>query len=163
MAIKVNVEKMTLNFTEDKKEIYVARADRGSVIDTEKLAEEVAMDTGARPKQVKMILTSVLDSIVKWMEEGHGVRLEGFGTFLPVVKSETGETAEEAGVKRIVTRFYPSRVLSMRTNAINIDTTRMEDGMNADGPSDEGGGGSQDQGGGSSGSGNTGGSGDIIT
>ncbi len=37
MAIKVQVEKMTLGFTDEKKEIYVARADRGSVIDTEKL------------------------------------------------------------------------------------------------------------------------------
>lgn len=158
MAIKVNVEKMTLGFTEEKKEIYVARADRGSVIDTEKLAEEVAMDTGARPKQVKMILTSILDSIVKWMEEGHGVRLEGFGTFLPTVKSDSAETAEEAGVKRIVTRFYPSRILSAKTNAINIDTTRMEE-LAADGSEDAGGGGSTDQGGGS---GKPGGSGTEI-
>ena len=67
MAIKVNVEKMKLGFTEEKKEIYVVRADRGSVIDTEKLSEEVAMDTGARPKQVKMVLTSMLDSIINSM------------------------------------------------------------------------------------------------
>lgn len=123
MAIKVQVEKMKLGFTEEKKEIYVARADRGSVIDTSKLSEEVAMDTGARPKQVKMVLTSILDSILKWMEEGHGVRLEGFGTFLPMVKSNTGETADEAGVKRIVIRFIPSRSLSSRTNAISFDTS----------------------------------------
>lgn len=36
MAIKVQVDKMKLGFTDEKKEIYVARADRGSVIDTEK-------------------------------------------------------------------------------------------------------------------------------
>ncbi len=162
MAIKVQVEKMTLNFTEEKKEIYVARADRGSVIDTDKLAEEVAMDTGARPKQVKMILTSILDSIIKWMEEGHGVRLEGFGTFLPTVKSDTGETAEEAGVKRIVPRFYPSRILSARTNAISIDTDRMDDGSQpTDTPSGEGGGSSSS--GGSGNPGGTGSSGDELT
>ena len=56
MAIKVQVDKMKLGFTDEKKDIYVARADRGSVIDTTKLSEEVAMDTGARPKQVKMVL-----------------------------------------------------------------------------------------------------------
>lgn len=127
MAIKVNIEKMKLGFTDEKKEVYVARADRGSVIDTEKLAQEVALDTASRPKHVKMILTAVLDSITKWMEEGHGVRLEGFGTFLPVVKSEASDTAEDAKVKKIVTRFIPSRVLSVRSNSINIDTTRPDD------------------------------------
>lgn len=159
MSIKVSVGKMTLNFTEEKKEIFVARADRGSVIDTEKLAEEVALDTGARPKQVKMVLTSILDSIIKWMEEGHGVRLDGFGTFLPVVKSETGDTADKAGVKRIVTRFIPSRTLSARTESISIDTTLVE---GIDMPSDEPG---PDSGGGTPGGGGnpgSGGSGDEI-
>lgn len=151
MAIKVNVEKMKLGFTEEKKEIYVVRADRGSVIDTEKLSEEVAMDTGARPKQVKMVLTSMLDSILKWMEEGHGVRLDGFGTFLPVVKSNTGETSDDASVKRIVIRFIPSRVLSTRTNGISYDTSFIEDEAEESSPSQPGSGGS------------VGGSGDELT
>ena len=146
MAIKVNVEKMKLGFTEEKKEIYVARADRGSVIDTDKLSEEVALDTLSRPKQIKMILTSIQDSILKWMEEGHGVRLEGFGTFIPMIKSDTGDTAEEAGVKRIVIRFIPSRTLSAKTNAISIDTTRMEEIASDGGSNDAGGGGSTDPG-----------------
>lgn len=157
MAIKVNIEKMKLGFTEEKKEVYVARADRGSVIDTDKLAEEVALDTASRPKHVKMILTAVLDSITKWMEEGHGVRLEGFGTFLPVVKSESGETAEDAKVKKIVTRFIPSRVLSVRANAININTTRSEFETVTD---DVVSGGSGNQGGTGSDSGGSGGAGD---
>ena len=151
MAIKVNVEKMKLGFTEEKKEIYVVRADRGSVIDTEKLSEEVAMDTGARPKQVKMVLTSMLDSILKWMEEGHGVRLDGFGTFLPVVKSNTGETSDDASVKRIVIRFIPSRVLSTRTNGISYDTSFVDDEVEESTPSQPGSGGS------------VGGSGDELT
>ena len=146
MAIKVNVEKMKLGFTDEKKEIYVARADRGSVIDTDKLSEEVALDTLSRPKQIKMILTSIQDSILKWMEEGHGVRLEGFGTFIPMIKSDTGDTAEEAGVKRIVIRFIPSRTLSAKTNAISIDTTRMEEIASDGGSNDAGGGGSTDPG-----------------
>ena len=151
MAIKVQVDKMKLGFTDEKKEIYVARADRGSVIDTEKLSEEVALDTASRPKQVKMILTSIQDSILKWMEEGHGVRLEGFGTFLPMIKSDTGETAEEAGVKRIVIRFIPSRTLSAKTNAISIDTTRFEEIASDGGSGDAGGGGNTDPGSGGGG------------
>ncbi|MGN0089575.1 MAG: HU family DNA-binding protein [Alloprevotella sp.] len=122
MGMKVQVEKMTLNFTKDKQEIYVARAKRGSVIDTQKLAEDVAVDTGQRPRQVALVLTSIIDTMVKWMEEGHGVRLDGFGTFLPAVKSDSDPDKEKAGVATLRVSFMPSRELSRRVKAISYTT-----------------------------------------
>ena len=46
MALDIKIEKRTLNFMDDKKEVYVATADRNGVIDTEKMAKVIAKDTG---------------------------------------------------------------------------------------------------------------------
>lgn len=122
MPLDVKIEKKTLNFTDDKKEVYVASADRNGVIDSDKIAQEVALDTGARPAQVKMILNTLNDRMLAWLEEGHGVRFGKLGSFLPSVRRQSGETADEAGVKRVKVVFYPSRELSKRVAAININT-----------------------------------------
>ena len=81
MALNAIIRKQKLNFAEDKREIYVAAAQRGDVIDTEKVADFIAKDTGARPAQVKMILSALIDSMMVWLEEGHGVKLGVSPTF----------------------------------------------------------------------------------
>ncbi|MBQ8866138.1 MAG: HU family DNA-binding protein [Bacteroidaceae bacterium] len=118
MGIAVKVSKRTLNFSDTKTEMYVASADRGDVITTKKLSEYVAQNTGSRPAQVRMILSSVIDSMVGWMEEGHGVNLEGFGTFLPAVKSRSSVNKEEVGVRRIRISFSPCKELSAKARGI---------------------------------------------
>ena len=119
MGIAVKVSKRTLNFRDTKTEMYVASADRGDVINTKKLAEYVAQDTGSRPAQVRMILTTVINSMVGWLEEGHGVNLEGFGTFLPAVKSQSSTDKEKVGVKRIRISFFPCKELSAKARAMS--------------------------------------------
>ena len=121
MGITVKVSKRTLNFSGTTTEMYVATADRGDVISTKKLAEYVAQDTGARPAQVRMILTSVIDSMVGWLEEGHGVKLDGMGTFLPAVRSQSSTDKDKAGVKHIRISFYPSRDLSTKARAMSYN------------------------------------------
>lgn len=119
MGINVKIRKKTLNFTKEKKQIYVAQADRGDVIDADKIAALIAQDTGARPAQVKMILNTLTDSMITWLEEGHGVRLGNFGSFMPSVKSDSSEDPNEVGVKRMRLTFYPSKDLSRRVGAIS--------------------------------------------
>ena len=87
MGVNVKIRKRTLNFTDEKKQIYVAEADRGDVIDAKKIAQLIAQDTGARPAQVEMILNSLTNSMITWLEEGHGVKLGNFGSFMPSVRS----------------------------------------------------------------------------
>lgn len=97
----------------------MAQADRGDVIDADKIAALIAQDTGARPAQVKMILNTLTDSMITWLEEGHGVRLGNFGSFMPSVKSDSSEDPNEVGVKRMRLTFYPSKDLSRRVGAIS--------------------------------------------
>lgn len=129
MPLDIKIEKRTLNFLkDDKKEVYVAKADRNGVIDTDKMAKVIAKDTGARPAQVKMILTSLQDNMMEWLEEGHGVRFGGLGSFLPSVKSKSADSADDAEVKRVKITFLPSRELSRRVAAISTNTVSGSDG-----------------------------------
>ena len=137
MGIAVKVSNRTLNFSDTKTEMYVASADRGDVINTKKLSEYVAQDTGSRPAHVRMILSTVIDSMVGWLEEGHGVNLEGFGTFLPSVKSKSSKHKEEVGVRRIRISFFPCKELSAKARAIkySIDDDEAEVTTDAGGES----------------------------
>ena len=149
MALDIKIERKKLNYREDKKEIFVATADRNGVIDTDKMANEIAKDTGARPAQVKMILNALSDSMMTWLEEGHGVRFGKLGSFLPSVRSKSSENADEAGVKKVRVSFRPSRELSKKVAAISINT--VDDGdedepdASQDGGSTEGGSGGEGQ------------------
>ena len=119
MGINVKVAKKVLHFTKEKKEIYVAKADRGDVIGPDKIAELIAKDTGARPAQVKMILNTLTDSMITWLEEGHGVKLGNYGSFMPSVRSASSENPEKVGVKRMRLTFYPSKDLYTKVGAIS--------------------------------------------
>lgn len=140
MALEVRIGKRKLNYTEDKKEVFVATADRGSVIDTKKIARYISEETGYKPAVVNTILTNLTERMVEWMEEGHGVRFDGFGSFMPAVKSRSSENLEECGVKRVRVSFFPSRALAQRVNAINISTESPadDDDITADSGSGEG-------------------------
>lgn len=138
MGVNVKVRKRVLNFTKEKRELYIAEADRGDVIDADKIAKLIAQDTGARPAQVKMILNTLTDSMISWLEEGHGVKLGNFGSFMPSIKSASSENADEVGVKKVRLTFYPSKDLARRVGAIshnkeslpNSETEDEEEGNN---------------------------------
>ena len=148
MALDVKKGKRTLNYREDKKEVFVVTADRNGVIDTDKMAREIAVDTGARPAQVKMILETLTDRMVAWLEEGHGVRFGKLGSFLPSVRSKSADSADDAEVTKVRVVFYPNRELARRIAAININT--VNDEKPASGGTDSGntGGGGENTGGG---------------
>lgn len=147
MALDVKIRKRTLNFSEDKKEVYVATADRNGVIDTEKMAKVIAKDTGARPAQVKMILTSLQDNLMEWLEEGHGVRFGDIGTFLPSVKGKSADNADGAEVQRVKVTFIPNRNFSRKVAAISVNTVSDDDNESTSSSGSTDAGGSDNEGG----------------
>ncbi len=122
MGVSVSIQKRVLNFTENARTVYVAKAQRGDVIMPDKIAKFVAQDTGARPAQVKMILDTLVESMMDWIEEGHGVKLGNFGSFMPTVKSASSEVADEAGVKRVWVTFYAGKELKERLDDVKYST-----------------------------------------
>lgn len=122
MGVSVTVQKRVLKFTENEKTVYVAKAQRGDVIMPDKIAKYVAKDTGAPRAQVKMILDTLVESMMDWIEEGHGVKLGNFGSFMPTAKSASSEVPEEVGVKRMWVTFYASKQLKERLDEVKYST-----------------------------------------
>ena len=122
MGVSVIVQKRVLKFTENEKTVYVAKAQRGDVIMPDKIAKYVAKDTGAPQAQVKMILDTLVESMMDWIEEGHGVKLGNFGSFMPTAKSASSEIPEEVGVKRMWVTFYASKQLKERLDEVKYST-----------------------------------------
>ena len=123
MGVSVTIQKRVLKFTENEKTVYVAKAQRGDVIMPDKIAKYVAKDTGAPQAQVKMILDTLVESMMDWIEEGHGVKLGNFGSFMPTAKSASSEIPEEVGVKRMWVTFYASKLLKERLDGVKYSTT----------------------------------------
>jgi predicted histone-like DNA-binding protein len=123
MAVEAKVRKQTLKFGGEERELYIVSADRGSVIDTDKIADTVEQNTGVKKAQVKMVLESLVENIMTWAEEGHGVRLGTLGTLLPSVKSKSSESADEVSVKKVRLTFRGSKALRERLNNVSTSTT----------------------------------------
>lgn len=121
MPIQLITKKKTLHFTKEKKEVYVATPDRGDIITPDKIAQFVAQDTGARVAQVKMILNSLTNSMLAWIEEGHGVRLGNLGSFLPSVKCSSSENSDEVEVKKVKLTFIASKELREKVKNVKYN------------------------------------------
>ena len=122
MGVSITVQKRVLKFTENEKTVYVAKAQRGDVIMPDKIAKYLAKDTGAPQAQVKMILDTLVESMMDWIEEGHGVKLGNFGSFMPTAKSASSEDPDEVGVKRMWVTFYASKQLKDRLDEVKYST-----------------------------------------
>ena len=109
--MKVKVEKRKVGFGDNKKEMYVSKADRGGVYDIDDIAHQVALESGVNKRQFKAAIGAMVDAMIVFIKGGHGVSLKDFGTFLPEVKSQSSEDPDEVGVKRVRISFRPHKTL----------------------------------------------------
>ena len=142
--MRVKVEKRKIGFGTDKKEMYVTKADRGSVYDIDDIAHQVALESGVNERQFKAAIGCMVDAMIVFLKGGHGVSLKDFGTFLPEVKSQSSEDPEEVGVKRVRISFRPHKTLWEAVSQIGYVTENEfaesdgESGSDGEGTTDEG-------------------------
>lgn len=142
--MKVKVEKRKIGFGTDKKEMYVSRADRGSVYDIDDIAHQVSLESGVNEHQFKAAVACMVDAMILMLKGGHGVSLKDFATFLPEVKSASSENPEDVGVKSVRISFRPHKRLYEAVGEIGYITENEYTGSDDDEPgsgSDTGGGG----------------------
>lgn len=142
--MRVKVEKRKIGFGTDKKEMYVTKADRGSVYDIDDIAHQVALESGVNERQFKAAIGCMVDAMIVFLKGGHGVSLKDFGTFLPEVKSQSSEDPEEVGVKRVRISFRPHKTLWEAVSQIGYVTEN--EFAESDGESGSDGGGTTDEG-----------------
>lgn len=122
MALEVEIRKMTMNFLKEKKSKYVAAANRGRVIETEHLIEQISLRCGVHRTQVAAVMETMVESMNVFLNAGHGVRLKNVGTFLPAVVSRSADEIEDTGIRRVKVSFRPSKSLRKVMSSIPIST-----------------------------------------
>ena len=123
MGIKARVIKTRVPVGTESKEMYISRVERYNTIFTDKIAEGVAKETGAQKAMVKMIITTMTETIKDWIEEGHCVNIENFGTFMPSIKSQSDVDANKVGVAYARMTFMPCRDISKQMKGVSTSLT----------------------------------------
>lgn len=109
----VNVYKHTNTLGEEQETKWYAKANRMKTLNTTALARHIAEHGSVFTQDiVEGVLRKLATCIPELVSEGHGVKLEGIGTFYPVVKSEGADSVEEfsgQNVKQVLMRFTADR------------------------------------------------------
>ena len=113
MGIQYRKTKITLNYREEKPQVYKLRQLTYPAVTFAQLVGECSSSCGVNPAQTKAVIDALVNRLVHYMEIGHGVSLGSFGSFKPVFVSKAVPSLEEVdktiggkGFKKKV-RFYP--------------------------------------------------------
>ena len=113
MALQYRKAKITLNYREEKPEVFKAMQLTYPKVTYEQLVEEIAQSRGVNTNSTRAVVDALLNRLVHYMEICHGVSLGSFGSFKPVFVSKAVPSLEEVdktiggkGFKKKV-RFYP--------------------------------------------------------
>lgn len=113
MGIQYRKTKITLNYREEKPQVYKLQQLTYPAVTFAQLVGECSSSCGVNPAQTKAVIDALVNRLVHYMEIGHGVSLGSFGSFKPVFVSKAVPTLDEVektiggkGFKKKV-RFYP--------------------------------------------------------
>lgn len=125
MGVQFRKTKMTLNFLEDKPEVYKIAQVNYPIVTFAQLVNECSISCGVNPSQTKAVINALTDRLVHYMEIGHGVRMDNFGTFKPGFRAKTAKNIEDATAKTVtrkVIRFYPGRDFRNMLSEMSVDS-----------------------------------------
>lgn len=91
---------------------------------------EISNSCGVNASQTKAVVTALVDRLIHYMEIGHGVKLDGFGSFKPSFRAKTAKTSEEATaetVTRKIIRFYPAKAFKDMLEGMSIENANSLD------------------------------------
>lgn len=127
MAIKYSVEQMRVGFKTDKRDAYVGRIQLGDNISTEKLEEQVALRTMLPQNVVHTVFANLVDSIIHFIEEGHGVRMGELGILKPGISTQSSEKDEGVKVTHTRIRYIQSKKMRQAVKNLSIHKLSPDD------------------------------------
>lgn len=128
MGLQYRKAKVTLNYRDEKPEVYKAVQLTYPAVTYEQLVEEIAQSRGVNTNSTRAVVDALLNRLVHYMEIGHGVSLGTFGSFKPVFVSKTAKTydgipdtlaADAKGFRKKV-RFYPGGQFANMLKGMNV-------------------------------------------
>ena len=123
--------KVTLNFRDEKPQVWKAQQLLYPKITVDMLIDEVAQTQGITRSQVKAVIEALLNRCLHYMEIGHLVSFGSFGSFNPVFTAKTGQTEEDLGdagetvkVKKI--QFFPGGAFKEMLKNMTVLSSNQE-------------------------------------
>ena len=123
MGLQYRKGKVTLNFRDEKPQVYKLLQLTYPAVTTAQLVSECANSCGVNATQTKAVIDALVNRLVHYMSIGHGVRMGDFGSFKPVFLSKTTQTLEEATPETIrlkKVQFFPGKAFKDMLTELSI-------------------------------------------
>ena len=123
MGLQYRKAKVTLNYREEKPQVYKLRQLTFPQVNTANLINECANSCGVNATQTKAVIDALVNRLVHYMEIGHGVKMGDFGSFKPVFNSKTVKTLEDATLETVKAKkilFFPGKAFKQMLEALPI-------------------------------------------
>lgn len=141
MALQFRRVKKAFGFDKTKTEKYVVTPDRGVPVPFKDLCEQIALISGVNRGNVIATTDALIIAMRTYLRQGHAVRINDFGTFIPSFNAKSSlveENANAASIYRMKLRFIPDKDLRAMMNDIEIvfnekDSTSDSKNSNNDG------------------------------
>ena len=123
MAFKIRRIKKVFGFDKTKTEKYVVTPDRGAVVSFKDLCKQIALVSGVNKGNVTATLDALVESMRTYILQGHSVRVDDLGTFVPSFNAKSSPVESEANVDsiyRMKLRFIPCTELREMLDTIEV-------------------------------------------
>lgn len=110
MALKYRRVKKTFGFDKSKTEKYVVVPERATPVEFEYLCEQIALISGVNKGMVRATLYGLVSSMKTFIQQGHTVQVEGFGSFIPSFNAKSSLVEKDANaesIRKMKLRFVP--------------------------------------------------------
>lgn len=141
MGLKFRRVKKAFGFDKTKTEKYVVVPERALPVSFDYLCEEIALISGINIGMVRATLYALVRSMKTFIQQGHTVQVEGFGSFIPSFNAKSSLVEKEANaesIRRMKLRFVPCAELREMMERMRVDFND-KDSTNDTGSSSEGG------------------------
>lgn len=124
-ALNLRKREQTLGFLEEKPTVYGLQIIRGNVIGHNEIVQYAAKACNAPTNDVDTALNALLDAITYFTANGHGVQVDGLGTFKMVANAKCAKTLEECTtetLRKTKVRFFASQQMQQLCSLKNVHT-----------------------------------------
>ncbi|MCS2893077.1 hypothetical protein NXY11_08850 [Parabacteroides faecis] len=142
MALKFRRVKKAFGFDKSKTEKYVVVPERATPVSFDYLCDEIVVVSGINTGLVRATLFGLVRSMKTFIQQGHTVQVEGFGSFIPSFNAKSSLVEGDANadsIRKMKLRFVPCVELREMMNRMRMDFND-KDSTNDSGSSSEGGG-----------------------
>lgn len=124
MGLKYRRIKKVFGFDKTKTEKYVVVPERATPVSFDYLCEEIALVSGVNEGMVRATLFGLSRSMQTFIQQGHTVQVEGFGSFIPSFNAKSSLVEGEANVdsiRKMKLRFVPCMELREMMNRMRMN------------------------------------------